>query len=176
MVNYSRDAVLEVRNYLWQKIKDEGILDPNAYLTSNLNTIVPIIPVQQVPEMTSFFLGPTSANEDNKTHIVYDKIGISYEENWTICCEQIVFTVYAIDYDKITIMRNFMMDLFRRMDDSAKEINAWSSKSSEFKFHSIFIADISPTQPSEEIQGFLAEEIVLEIKYSRHADINGRFV
>ena len=176
MVNYSRDAVLEIRNYLWQKIKDQNILDPNAYLTSNLNTIVPIIPVQQVPEMTNFFLGPTSANEDNKTHIVYDKIGISYEENWTICCEQIVFTVYAIDYDKITIMRNFMMDLFRRMDESAKEINAWTGKSPEFKFHSIYIADISPTKPSEEIQGFLAEEIVLEIKYSRHADINGRFI
>ncbi len=176
MVDYSKDAVVEIRNYLWHKLKQENVLSANDYLDGNGNTIVPVIPVQQVPEMTTFFLGLTSATEDNKTHIVYDKIGISYEENWTICCEQVVFTVYAIDYNKITIIRNFMMDLFRRMDDSAKEINAWSDKSPEFKFHSIYIADISPTQPSQEIQGFLAEEIVLELKYSRHADIQGRFL
>jgi hypothetical protein len=176
MANYSKDAVVEIRNYLWHKLKQENVLSANDYLDGNGNTIVPVIPVQQVPEMTTFFLGLTSATEDNKTHIVYDKIGISYEENWTICCEQVVFTVYAIDYNKITIIRNFMMDLFRRMDDSAKEVNAWSGKSPEFKFHSIYIADISPTQPSQEIQGFLAEEIVLELKYSRHADIQGRFL
>lgn len=176
MVNYSKDAVVEIRNYLWYKLKQEGVLSSNDYLDGNGNTIVPIIPVQQVPEMTTFFLGPTTANEDNKTHIVYDKIGISYEENWAICCEQVVFTVYAIDYNKITIMRNFMMDLFRRMDDSAKEVNAWPEKSNEFKFHSIHIADISPTQPSQEIQGFLSEEIVLELKYSRHSNIQGRFL
>lgn len=176
MVNYAKDAVVEVRNYLWHKIKQDEILLANDYLDGNGNTIVPIIPVQQVPEMTNFFLGPTSANEDNKTHIVYDKIGISYEDNWTICCEQIIFTIYAIDYEKITIMRNYMMDLFRRMDESARDINAWTGKSPEFKFHSVFIADISPTQPSQEIQGFLAEEVVLELKYSRHANINGRFV
>ena len=176
MVDYSKDAVVEIRNYLWHKLKQENVLSANDYLDGNGNTIVPVIPVQQVPEMTTFFLGLTSATEDNKTHIVYDKIGISYEENWTICCEQVVFTVYAIDYNKITVIRNFMMDLFRRMDDSAKEVNAWSGKSPEFKFHSIYIADISPTQPSQEIQGFLAEEIVLELKYSRHADIQGRFL
>lgn len=176
MVDYSKDAVVEIRNYLWHKLKQENVLSANDYLDGNGNTIVPVIPVQQVPEMTTFFLGLTSATEDNKTHIVYDKIGISYEENWTICCEQVVFTVYAIDYNKITVIRNFMMDLFRRMDDSAKEVNAWSGKSPEFKFHSIYIADISPTQPSQEIQGFLAEEIVLELKYSRHANTQGRFL
>lgn len=175
MVNYSKDAVVEIRNYLWYKIKQDGILSQNDYLDGNGNTIVPIIPVQQIPEMTSFFLGPTSANEDNKTHIVYDKIGISYEENWTICCEQIVFTIYAIDYNKITIMRNYMMDLFRRMDESARDINRWSGLSDKFKFYSIFIADISPTEPSEELQGFFSTDIILEVKYSRMVDSVGRF-
>lgn len=176
MVNYSKDAVVEIRNYLWYKIKEDGILLEQDYFDGNGNIIVPLIPVQQVPEMTSFFLGPTSANEDNKTHLVYDKIGISYEENWVICTEQVVFTIYAIDYSKITTMRNYMMDLFRRMDESARDINIWPDKSPEFKFHSIHISDISPTQPSQEIQGFLASEVVLEIKYSRHADVTGRFI
>jgi hypothetical protein len=68
-----------------------------------------------------------------------------------------------------------MTDEFRRMDDSARDINKWSNLSDKFKFHSLFIADISPIKPSEEIQGFLASDVILEVKYSRITDNNGRF-
>jgi hypothetical protein len=68
-----------------------------------------------------------------------------------------------------------MMDEFRRMDESAGDVNYWSGLSDKFKFHSIFIADISPTKPSEEIQGFLEADVILEVKYSRITDNNGRF-
>jgi hypothetical protein len=47
--------------------------------------------------------------------------------------------------------------------------------SDKFKFHSIQVADISATAPSEEIQGFYAADVVLEVKYSRILDGNGRF-
>jgi len=61
------------------------------------------------------------------------------------------------------------------MDESARDVNRWDGLSDKFKFHSIFIADISPTKPSEEIQGFLATDVILEIQYSRITDSNGRF-
>ena len=92
-----------------------------------------------------------------------------------ICCEQILFTIYATDLADLVEIRNFMMDEFRRMDDSAEDINYWSGLSDRFKFHSIFIADISPIKPSEEIQGFLETDVILEVKYSRITDNNGRF-
>jgi hypothetical protein len=111
-----------------------------------------------------------------KTHIVYDKVGMSYEDNWMICCEQILFTIYSTDVSEINQIRNFMTDLFRRMDDSAKDINLWSGVSDKFKFYSIFVAEISPTGPSEEIQGFLSSDVILEVKYSRISDVNGRFL
>ena len=75
----------------------------------------------------------------------------------------------------IVEIRNFMMDEFRRTDQSARDVNRWSGLSDKFKFHSIFIADISPTAPSEELQGFLAADVILEVKYSRITDNNGRF-
>lgn len=167
--NFKLDAMLEIRKFLWSELVEAGIFDPDEYYSDNIGTpIVPVIPVQQSPEMNQFLSG--------KKHIIYDKIGLSYEDNWLICCEQILFTVYSTDVSEINEIRNFMTDLFRRMDDSAKDVNRFESLNNKFKFHSIFIADISPTEPSEELQGFLSTDIILEVKYSRITDSVGRFL
>lgn len=168
MVNYKSDAMFELRKYLWAKLVEKEIFNPNEYYSDNLDeTIVPILPVQQAPEMNQFLSG--------KKHVVYDKIGMSYEDNWLICCEQVLFTIYSPELLDIVEIRNFLTDEFRRMDDSARDINHWSNLSDKYKFHSIFIADISPTEPSQELQGFLAADVILEVKYSRITDSQGRF-
>ena len=167
--NFKIDATAELRHFLWSELVDYKIFDPDEYYSDNINSpIVPIIPVQQSPEMNQFLSG--------KKHIVYDKIGMSYEDNWLICCEQILFTVYATEMSQINEIRNFMTDLFRRMDESARDVNRFESLNNKFKFHSIFIADISPTTPSEELLGFLSTDIILEVKYSRITDSVGRFL
>ena len=164
--NYKLDAMLELRKYFWKELYTRDIFDENDYWSDNLNeNIIPIIPVQQAPELNQFLSG--------KKHIVYDKIGMSYEDNWLICCEQILFTVYSTSVADINEIRNYMTDEFRRMDESARDINKWAGLSDKFKFHSVYIADISPTAPSEELQGFFSSEIILEIKYSRITDTNG---
>jgi hypothetical protein len=167
--NFKLDAMLEIRKFLWAELLEANIFDEDDYYSDNVGSaIVPIIPVQQSPEMNQFLSG--------KKHIIYDKIGLSYEDNWLICCEQILFTVYSTDVSEINEIRNFMTDLFRRMDDSAKDVNRFESLNNKFKFHSIFIADISPTEPSEELKGFLSTDIILEAKYSRITDQSGRFL
>ena len=168
MVDYKADAMLEVRKYLWDKLKTADIFDPTDYYSDNIGQeIIPIIPVQQAAELNQFLSG--------KKHIVYDKIGLSYEDNWAICCEQVLFTIYSTDVSEINEIRNLMTDLFRRMDDSARDTNSYSGISKKFKFFSIFIADISPTAPSQDIAGFLSADVILEVKYARHLDSVGRF-
>jgi len=167
--NFKLDAMLELRKFLWNELKTRNIFDEDDYWSDNLNeNIIPIVPVQQTAEMNQFLSG--------KKHIVYDKIGMSYEDNWMICCEQILFTIYSTDFAEINEIRNYMTDQFRRMDESARDINYWSGLSDKFKFHSIFVADISPTAPSEELQGFFSTDVILEIKYSRILDGQGRFL
>lgn len=167
--NYKLDAMFEIRKYLWENLSSYNIFDRDDYYSDSLgDVVIPIIPIQQLPEMNHFLSG--------KKHIVYDKVGLSYEENWLICCEQILFTIYSTDVSEISEIRNFMTDLFRRMDDSAKGVNQAESTSDKFKFYSIYIADISPTAPSEELQGFLSADITLEVKYSRITDQVGRFL
>jgi len=169
MVNYKLDAMLELRKYIWKRLKDTDIFNEDDYYSENIGDItVPIIPVQQVAELNQFLSG--------KKHIVYDKIGMSYEDLWAICCEQILFTIYSTDVSEINEIRNFMTDEFRRVDESARDVNNWVDLSDKFQFYSIFIADISPTEPSQEMEGFLSADIVLEIKYSRASGSNGRFI
>ena len=169
MVNYKLDAMLELRKYIWKRLKDTEIFNEDDYYSDNIGEItVPIIPVQQVPELNQFLSG--------KKHIVYDKIGMSYEDLWAICCEQILFTVYSTDISDINEIRNFMVDEFRRVDESARDVNNWTDLSDKFQFYSIFIADMSPTEPSQEMQGFLSTDIILEIKYSRSSGADGRFI
>jgi hypothetical protein len=168
-VNYKADAMLEVRKYLWTQLKALGIFDKTEYYSDATGLeIVPIIPVQQTAEFNQFLSG--------KKHIVYDKIGMSYEDMWAICCEQILFTIYATDISEINEIRNVMTDLFRRMDESGKDLTIYSDTHSRFKFYSILLADISPTSPSEEMSGFLSADVVLEIKYSRQINSAGRFI
>lgn len=168
-VNYKLDSTIELRKYLWEQMTTIGIFDDQEYYSDNLDSVInPIIPVQQSPELNQFLSG--------KKHIVYDKVGMSYDNLWMICSEQILFTIYSVDVSEINEIRNFMVDLFRRMDESAADINRWDGVSDNFKFHSIYISDMSPTSPSDELAGFLSSDVVLEVKYSRIIDSDGRFI
>ena len=168
MVNYKLDSMLELRKFIWEDLLNLEIFDENEYYSDNLDGIfVPIIPVQQASEFDQFLNG--------KKHIVYDKIGLSFEENWAVSCEQILFCIYSTKYSDIIEINNYFSDMFRRMDESAATVNRWNGLSDKFKFHSIHISDISPTSPSEELQGFLSSDVVLEVKYSRITDRFGRF-
>lgn len=166
-VDYKIDAMFELRKFLWTQLKLTGMFNQNDYYSDNLGSeIIPIIPVQQLPEMDQFLNG--------KKHIVYDKIGLSYEENWLICCEKVLFTIYSTDITEIYEIRNLMTDLFRRMDQSAKDVNS-TKQTNKLIFHSIYVMETSPIEPSMELQGFLSTDVILEVKYSRITDAVGRF-
>ena len=169
MANYNLDAMLELRKFIWDDLVNLEIFDENEYYIDTMGkSIIPIVPTQQIAEIDQFLSG--------KKHIVYDKIATSYQDNWAICSEQILFTIYSVEYSDIIQIRNYMTDMFRRMDDSASDVNRWSGLSDKFKFHSIYISDISPTAPSQEIKGFLSADIILEVMYSRITNHLGRFL
>ena len=166
-VDYKIDAMFELRKFLWTQLKLSGLFDQEDYYSDNFGSeIIPIIPVLQLPEMDQFLSG--------KKHIVYDKIGLSYEENWLICCEKVLFTIYSTDITEIYEIRNLMTDLFRRMDESAKDVNSLKT-TNKLIFHNVMIVETTPIEPSLELQGFLSTDVILEVKYSRVTDSLGRF-
>lgn len=167
MTNYKIDAMYEVRRLLWDELINNNVINQEDYYSDNIGDyIVPIIPVQQQPEFDQFLNG--------KKHIVYDKIAQSYGTDWWICDEKLLFTLYATDDRDLVEMRNLVIDVFRRMDDSARDLN--EAKSTQLiKFFNSLVMDISPIGPSEELKGFYSTDVVLEIKYARITDDSGRF-
>ncbi len=168
MTKYKIDSMYEIRKHLWRELTESGVFDPDDYYSDNIGQeIIPIIPVQQQPELNQFLSG--------KKHIVYDKVGMTYEDIWLLSCEKLLFTIYATDVSDINEIRNLMYDVFRRMDDSAKDINRAKTEDSLI-FHNTMIVESSPTAPSEELQGFFSADVIIEVKYSRITGPGGRFI
>ena len=166
-IDYNIDAMYEIRRHLWEELVSSKLFKAsNYYIDSTGTEIIPIIPVQQQAEFNQFLNG--------KPHIVYDKTGLSYEENWMICCEKLLFTIYSTDVSEINAIRNLMLDVFRRMDLSAKDLNK-SKDTNKIIFYNTLVLEITPTEPSMELQGFLSTDVIIEVKYARVTDRLGRF-
>lgn len=170
MTNYADTAFGTIRLFLWDKLKEAGILSANDYIADGfIIPLVPIIPVQQVPEFNSLV--------GDKPYIIYDYDINSYDEQWWICEEKLVFTIVSSSFEKIVEITQFMVDLFRRMDESAKTLTEWQDLStSKFKFFTFILSGAQSPTPYEEEGGRQMGEVSITYKYSRELDENNRFV
>jgi hypothetical protein len=174
MPDYKDDAMFDIRAKLWADLIEYNIFDEEDYYSENIGgTIIPIFPVQQVPELNQFLSG--------KKHIIYDKISTKYDPNWWMCQDQIMFTLYSTEYDEVIEIQNLIIDLFRRYEDSADDVQNHGSQGhgpqGAFKFFSTRIADINPIGPSSDLQGFFEGQIVIEVMYARQSDAySGRYI
>lgn len=168
-VDYTSTAFGQIRNYTWDKLKTAGILDYNDYIADGfIEPLVPIIPVQQVPEFNNLV--------GNSPYIIYDYDTSSYSDEWWICEETIKFYVVSNDFSKIIQISQFLIDVFRRMDTSASELNAWQGDSGNFKFYTFSLVNASSPAPQDEEGGRVMSEIQISYKYSRFLDSNGNFI
>lgn len=168
-VNYADTAISKIRSYLWESLVDADILLESDYIADGfIQALVPIIPTQQVPEFNNLI--------GNKTYIIYDTDITEYYDQWWICQENAVFTIVSTDYTKITEIAQFMVDLFRRMDESATDINEWQPNISKFNFYTFTLKAASAPTPAPEEGGRQMAEIEISYKYSRNLDSAKRFV
>lgn len=168
MTDYAKTAVGEVRSFLWDNLKSDNILNENDYIADGfIHTLVPIIPAQQVPEFNNLISG--------KPYIIYDFEVGSYDSDYWICHENLILYIIAADYGKGVQILNYLVDLFRRMDNTAQDVNA-SSVSDTFKFHYFYVNKAESPLPMEEEGGNQISTIDISYKYSRRIGSNGRFI
>jgi hypothetical protein len=182
MANYALSATQAIVDYLWtnltttnSNIKSDPndnsgkILSPSYQIDTNgpLLDIIPIFPAQQ--DMINY------QELGTKTHIVYDWVADGYEDNWLICRDSMMFTIYSQDFNKIAEIQSLMLDLFRRMDESARDINASLPSGSPFIFFSVSLADLLSPEPQREKNGWFAGQVVIRYKYGRQVNSSGRF-
>jgi hypothetical protein len=168
MTNYADSAISKVRDFLWSNMVEDRILEPNDYIADGFSKLlVPIIPTQQVPEFNNLI--------GNKTYIVYDFDISSYTDQWWICEETALFSIISNDFSKILEITNYMVDLFRRLDDVGQEINKSLPSTTKFKFYYVSLESATSPSPYMEEGGRQIGQIGIKYEYSRLLNSNGRF-
>jgi hypothetical protein len=154
MPNYAIHPIYDVSKYIWNQIKSNGILMENDYIADGFDqSLIPIVPAQQIPEFNNLLPG--------QTYLIYDYEEMPGQENWWISNQLMTYTIVSPNYDTITQVMALLKDLFRRHDDSAKDLNKYSDISGYYDFHYISVdSSVSPQHFASE-GGFMMGEVKL---------------
>lgn len=169
MADYKKNARSVINSYLWNELKSNNILLETDYRPDGFtNTLVPIIPSQQVPEFNNLI--------SDKPYLVYDYEVDGYSDDWWICYEHMLYRIIATEYSKIVEITEFMIDLFRRIDITGSEIQKYNPDKDIVKFYSVSIDAASSQTPFETEGGRTYATVEISYKYSRVVGDEGRFV
>jgi hypothetical protein len=170
MTDYSLSAVYDIRNAMWKELTDAGIFDINNYYADGLpEAIIPIIPAQQIPELINLLPG----QDFIVYHVEQKKTGIQ----WWVTQESIILDIVSNKTDRIMTITNFLTDLFRRYDLSAKTINADVDSSSPFTYLYFNIELSNPIQMFTDEGGYMSGDFTVGYAYTRDIgdEYTGRF-
>jgi hypothetical protein len=170
MTDYSYVASYDVRKVLWEELQNAGIFDINDYYADGFaDPLIPIIPAQQVPEFNNLLPG--------QKYLTYDVMAKFHPVQWWMSEETMTFEVVSRDAEETQTIMNFMIDLFRRYDQSARDINLQLVEGSPFTFHFFRIESADPIQAFQNEGGFTNSPFVIDYSYSRELDpITGRYL
>ena len=191
MADYSLGAVYEIRKMLWQELQDKGVMLASDYTDGSTSTdliardpndiiqtrglYIPIMPTQEQDIFKTKFV----LNRANPLpYIVYDLDTVGYGTDWMICEERLTFKIYSNSFSKVLTITNLMVDLFRRFDDSAKDLNKYVktlNTNSPFRYHYFALTEANSPNPAEELDGRLEADIAIVYSYSRDLNTEGRF-
>ena len=170
MTNYSLSAVYDIRNAMWQELTNAGIFDPNDYYPDGFaEALIPIIPTQQIPEINNLLPG----KDFIVYHVQQKKTGVQ----WWVTQESLILDIVSNKTDRIMTITNFLTDLFRRYDLSAKTINSDVSTSSPFNYLYFNIEMSNPIQLFTDEGGYMSGDFTVGYAYTRDIsdEYSGKF-
>ena len=169
-VDYTRIAAYDVRNAMWNALQDAELFDINDYYPDGFaEPIIPIVPSQQIPEINNLLPG--------KDYITYDIVQKKTNVQWWVTNETILLEIISRDNARIFTIINFLTDLFRRYDLSAKSVNSNTSIDSPFNFLTFNIESTDPVQSYTDEGGYMSGDISISYSYTRDISdsITGRY-
>jgi len=160
MTDYTLVAAYDVRNAIWSELQAAGLFDINDYYPDGFpEPLIPIIPAQQIPEINNLLPG--------KDFLTYDIAQKRANPQWWITYESITLMIVSRDNARIMTISNFLTDLFRRYDLSAKDINLQLSEGSPFNFLTFNIEYSDPVQPFTDEGGYMSGVLTIGYSYTR---------
>jgi hypothetical protein len=167
MTDYTKLAVNVLRQYIWTNLLSSGLYKESDYYADGFNTpLVPIIPAQELPEFNNLIPG--------KPFITYDWESKPISQDWWIQEEVMLLNITSMDLDEVNSVMQLLIDLFRRFDLSAYDINA-SNLNSKFQFHYTSVETVVSPEPFKTEGGHVQGQVHILYKYTRNTDSTGRY-
>lgn len=158
-------AIIEIRKYLIDEIHKTDIVTGLTF-PAKFNKKIPVVPIQQLPE--------TNNTLKTKPFIVYDVMPMPNNgDTFWIKCEEATFYVYGPDYSLVLAIQDFLVDLFGRLDNTARNINDFSD--SNIGFLTCFLSGDNTVTPAQSEGGKYGATVSIEYDYTRAIDGDGRF-
>jgi hypothetical protein len=168
MTNYGSQPSADIRKYIWDNIQSAEILDENDYYVDGMqDSIVPIVPAQQIPEFNNSLPG--------RTYMLYDFDLKQIPVQWWMSEESFTLTVISQNYEIINQITSLTQDLFRRYDESAVDLNEYLDGNTDFLYHHIMIDSVFSPEPFGTEGDYQVGSVVFSYNYSRKTDPKGRF-
>lgn len=169
MADYRTIGAHQINKWLWSVLKEFEYKPANkafnAYKDSgNASGIAmtPIIPTQQQPAFTNIAGGAP--------FIVYNYTMSPYPSEWWLCREQCAYVIYDDNEERLRAIQNYMIDLMKRMDWTAREINGSGLIPGGFDFK--YIQLMSASGPDEFSSEGGRQGAMVVIGYEYTVDIN----
>lgn len=167
MASYSTNGAHALNAYLWTKLKtlkwDGTNYAFGAYGdTEGLIDAVPIIPAHQEPEFTNIAGG--------EPFIVYN-YRTTPDSEWWVLRESNAYVIYDNNGKRCRAIMNYMIDLLKRFDWSAQDVNASLVAGSPFEFKTIWVSSSTSPQNLSDEGGRLSAIVVATYRYS--VDLDG---
>ena len=168
MTNYGSQPSADIRKYIWDNIQSAEILDENDYYVDGMqDSIVPIVPAQQIPEFNNSLPG--------RTYMLYDFDLKQIPVQWWMSEESFTLTVISQNYEVINQITSLIQDLFRRYDESAVDLNKYLDGNTDFLYHHIMIDSVFSPEPFGTEGDYQVGSVVFSYNYSRKTGPTGRF-
>jgi hypothetical protein len=170
MADYTQIASYDVRRAIWRELQSNKLLLPNDYYADGfIEPLIPIIPAQQVPEFNNLLPG--------KTFIIYDTVMNNMGVEWWMSEETMTLEIVSTSTQEIQTIANFLIDVFRRYDLSAREVNLSLVPGSPFTFHYFHIDSADTIQSFQNEGGFMSGIVNFTYTFTRETDPNtGRYL
>lgn len=159
MADYRSSAAHQLNYWLWQQLKDfvwNGTDKAFAAYGPSAINLVPIIPAQQIPELNDISGGAP--------FIVYNyrpgpKVDLFLQR------EKCAYVIYDSNYERATALFNYIVDLLRRYDWSARSVNAGLAPSN-YDFKAIWVDTTRSPEPADDAGGRHSAVIMTGYEYT----------
>lgn len=132
--DYTSAGVHQLNHWLWSKLQGfqwNGTDLAFGEYGTTAPALVPIIPTQQQPEFTDIVGGAP--------FIVYNYI-VNASPEWWQCRESNAYVIYDDNESRLRAIHNYMHDLLKRQDWTAKNINTYLGPASKYEFKTVSVS------------------------------------